>query len=182
MRKALTMMLASVVLLALPSSAMASIADLSIDASDSPDPVALGSDLTYTYVVTNNGPDSAGSLPFNTLTPGATTFQSFAAPAGWSIANVPGPGGTGSVQATSPSLGHGGIALITFVVKTSAPGTLANTATVTSPTDLAPANNSVTTLTTVSGAPVAPAARKRCKKHRHKAAASKKKHCKKKKR
>ncbi len=47
-------------------------ADVSVVKSDNPDPVGVGEDLTYTIVVTNNGPDATSSdvLISDTLPPG----------------------------------------------------------------------------------------------------------------
>jgi uncharacterized repeat protein (TIGR01451 family) len=42
-------------------------ADLSVVKSDSPDPVTVGQNLTYTIVVTNNGPDTAENVTLDDL-------------------------------------------------------------------------------------------------------------------
>jgi len=174
-------------LLGLPASASAIQADLQITASDSPDPVTLGGDLTYTYSVANNASDTASSNQLTTAVPGGTTFQSLSAP-GWTTTTPP-VGGTGNVTATKGSLAGGATSLLTFVVHTTAAGQISNSAAVTTSTPEGnTANNTATTLTTVLALPVpaptttTPAATttstvKKCKKrHRHAAA----KRCKKK--
>jgi uncharacterized repeat protein (TIGR01451 family)/CSLREA domain-containing protein len=59
-------------------------ADVSITKSDDPDPVGVGEDLTYTIVVTNNGPDATSSEVFvsDTLPPGVD-FVSVETTQGW---------------------------------------------------------------------------------------------------
>jgi uncharacterized repeat protein (TIGR01451 family) len=58
-------------------------ADLSIAASDSPDPVRIGEPLTYTLAVANGGPTGATALEVTDQLPEGTTFVS-ASGAGWS--------------------------------------------------------------------------------------------------
>ena len=51
-------------------------ADLAVTQVDSPDPVQVGSDVTYTVTVANNGPATATALALrNTLPPGATEVR-----------------------------------------------------------------------------------------------------------
>ena len=58
-------------------------ADLSITNTASPVPVLAGNNITYTQVVTNNGPSTATSASLTEVTPPNTTFQSVSFPAGW---------------------------------------------------------------------------------------------------
>ena len=51
-------------------------ADLAVSKTDSPDPVTGGNDLTYTAVVTNNGPGDASSVVLTDTLDGAVTFTS----------------------------------------------------------------------------------------------------------
>jgi uncharacterized repeat protein (TIGR01451 family) len=51
-----------VIAMLLPASAHAATADLAVDKTDSPDPVAVGDVLTYTITVTNLGPDAVGGV------------------------------------------------------------------------------------------------------------------------
>ena len=50
-------------------------ADLSIDKTDSPDPVDAGDDVTYSLAVTNNGPTDAGGVEVTDDLPTGTTFN-----------------------------------------------------------------------------------------------------------
>ena len=49
-------------------------ADVAITKADVPDPVTVGGPLTYTLVVTNNGPDDASSIVVTDTLPSGTTF------------------------------------------------------------------------------------------------------------
>lgn len=50
--------------------------DLAISVTDAPDPVAAGTDLTYTVTVTNKGPNSADSVQVSDTLPGDVVFKS----------------------------------------------------------------------------------------------------------
>ena len=56
--------------------AVASSADLSITKADSVDPVLAGEDLTYTLVVTNDGPSDATNIVVTDAVPAGTSFVS----------------------------------------------------------------------------------------------------------
>ena len=56
--------------------------DLAVSKTDSPDPVTGGNDLTYTVVVTNNGPGDASSVVLTDTLDGAVTFTSATATQG----------------------------------------------------------------------------------------------------
>lgn len=123
-------------------------ANLSIVKTDSPDPVNVGSTLTYTIVVTNNGPDTATGVTVTDTLPGGVTFGS-ATPTQGSCS------GTSTVTCTIGTMTNGASVTITIMVTPNATGTLNNTASVTSPTnDPNLGNNSSTTSTTVN--PAAP--------------------------
>jgi len=70
--------------------------DVSLTATDAPDPVAPGGNLTYTLTVTNNGPDAADDVSLATTTPADTTFVSVSAPGLTCLS--PAVGGTGPVN------------------------------------------------------------------------------------
>jgi hypothetical protein len=76
------------------------LADLTLDASAAPDPVASGAQVTVTFTVGNNGPDPGGAV-VTTSTPDGTTFASATS----SSADVaaPSPGATGTITATFSS-------------------------------------------------------------------------------
>ena len=113
-------------------------ATLSLSKIGTPDPVVPGNQLTYTLTVTNSGPSPAANTVVTDATPTNTTFASASAPAGWTI-TTPAAGSTGTVQFSNASLAVGTYTL-TLVVNVNAsapaPGTISNTATVASPTDV----------------------------------------------
>src|SRR5439155_7347792 len=114
-------------------------ADLAITMTDSPDPAHVGQNLTYTIVVTNNGPDKAvgvsvtDQLPKNAGYGATTTTQG-------SCTLKPSKTAVVCDVGTMPS---GVSVTITLVVKPTSKGTITNTASVTlvSPTDPNTANN-----------------------------------------
>ena len=128
-------------------------ADLAITKTDSPDPVIVGNDLTYTVTVTNNGPDVAGAVIVTDDLPAETTFVSCSPPLG---AFCSGSGNNQTV--TIRELIPGESKTITFVAAVNcsvADGTvISNTATYSPCTpDPDATNNSATATTTVSNPP-----------------------------
>lgn len=120
-------------------------ADLSITKSDSPDPVDVGSNLTYTVVVRNAGPDSA-----------ATVNVRDELPAGVELVSATPSQGTcsGSVTCELGALAADGSAQIGIVVRPGAAGTITNVATVSSATrDPSTTNNRASEDTTVRQPP-----------------------------
>jgi uncharacterized repeat protein (TIGR01451 family) len=90
--------------------------DLSIQISDSPDPVSAGSNLTYIVTASNNGPAAAFNVTWSGTLPAGTTFVSMPSVAGWSC-STPAVGGTGPINCTHPNLGIGsGVFAITVAV------------------------------------------------------------------
>jgi uncharacterized repeat protein (TIGR01451 family) len=128
-------------------------ADLSITMSASPDPVVSGNQLTYTIIVTNNGPQDATGVMVTDALPAKVHFDSLSSTQGTctrSTSNYSPKGGT--VACSLGGLANGASATMTIVVTATKPGTLTNTATVTGD-QLDPnlANNSATATTTVVG-------------------------------
>jgi uncharacterized repeat protein (TIGR01451 family) len=97
-----------------PAGALAASADLSTTGSAPTNSVA-GTDVAFTFTVTNNGPDTATSSSLSIPVPAHTTFASLSVPAGWT-STAPPPGGTGTVTATKGSLtfGAGGTFILTL--------------------------------------------------------------------
>src|SRR6185369_11306201 len=129
-------------------------ADLSLTKTDSPDPVALGGNITYTITVSNAGPDDASTVDWTDALPTGTTFVSLTPPGGWTCTD-PGVGNNGTVDCSIASLAVGGPYTFTLVVNVPAgyAGTnpIPNSATVTSTTgDPNPGNETGTASTTVS--------------------------------
>jgi uncharacterized repeat protein (TIGR01451 family) len=121
-------------------------ANLEISKADSPDPVTVGDNLTYTITVTNLGPDAATNVVVTDTLPSGVTFVSAS------------PGCVHSAGVVTCNLGNipaGDSVTITIVVTVTAPGTISNTATVTSDTlDPNTANNSDAEPTEVSEGPI----------------------------
>ena len=76
--------------------------DLLLSVTDSPDPVGPDQTITYTIPVTNNGPDTATNVNFNTFNNGSLKFQSASAPAGWNC-TLPSVGSTPTFTCTTAS-------------------------------------------------------------------------------
>ena len=127
--------------------------DLSITSSATPNPVLGGNNITFTQVVTNNGPAAAATATYTDVIPTGSTFVSLVPPAGWTC-TTPAVGATGTVSCTS-AFASGASATFPLVVKATAtdtPGTvITNTATI-GPTANDPntANNTATSSTVVT--------------------------------
>jgi uncharacterized repeat protein (TIGR01451 family) len=105
---------------------VASSADMKVTDSATPNPVAAGSNITYTQVVTNNGPSAADNATMVAPIPTNTTFVSIAAPSGWSC-SAPGVGTTGNVVCTNVNMAgstSGTFTLVVKVVSTTTNGTV----------------------------------------------------------
>ena len=129
-------------------------ADLSLTKTDSPDPVNVGSNLTYTITLHNNGSSDAQNVSITDAIPAGFTFVSLSTPGGWS-ATTPAVGANGTVTLTKTTVTNGEDDVFLLVVTPSANTggqDITNTATVTSTTtDLVAANNTATATTTVAG-------------------------------
>lgn len=137
------------------TTAVAVSADLSVAKTDSPDPVAAGTSLTYTLTVTNAGPNNAGNVILTDTLPAGTTFQSISGP--WACSN-PGVGNAGTVDCSTASFAPGS-AVFTLTVLVDpgvADGTvITNTAEVlASIADPNPGNESASVDTTVTNSTV----------------------------
>jgi uncharacterized repeat protein (TIGR01451 family) len=119
-------------------------ADLQVTQVGSPNPVNVGSNLTYSIVITNNGPNAATNVLVSQTLPATVTFVSAISSQGTCTQS----GGT--VTAALGTLGNGAAATVTVVVKPTQAGLLQATTSVTSSAvDPNGTNNVVTTLTTV---------------------------------
>jgi len=74
-------------------------ADLAVTNTGPTSPVQPGSNITYTQVVTNNGPLDAVNAVFSEAIPANTTFKSLVVPPGWTC-TTPAVGGTGNINCT----------------------------------------------------------------------------------
>jgi uncharacterized repeat protein (TIGR01451 family) len=122
-------------------------ADLSVVVSDAPDPVQTGQPLTYTAVLTNNGPEPAGNAHLRSSTPAGTTHV-------WATPSAGTCSGTSLVDCSFGDLAAGGSVSVQIVVTPTATGTVSRTFLgLSSSTDPNSANNNAAASTTV----VAPA-------------------------
>jgi uncharacterized repeat protein (TIGR01451 family) len=126
-------------------------ADLSVT-NGAPTTVLTGTNLTYTIVVTNKGPNTADVVTLSDSVPRGTTFVSAATSAG--SCRKPAVGAAiGKVTCTVPTLTNGIGFTVSMVVKVTARSgkTLTDTASVSSLVfDPATTNNSATATTTVN--------------------------------
>jgi uncharacterized repeat protein (TIGR01451 family) len=128
--------------------------DLALTKSDSPDPVVAGNNLTYTIRVENPGTLPATNVVVTDNLPSGVDF-------------VSATGGTCQRTGNTVTCDLGQVnaattATVTIVVKTKKEGTLSNTASVTSPEDIALGNNSATVTTTVTKKAKKPKGRASC--------------------
>ncbi len=129
-----------------------STADLSVTNVGTPDPVTAGSNITYTQVVTNNGPSAADNATLIDPIPANMALVSVSAPAGWSCI---GPGATGSLVCTNSDMAgstSGTFTLVMQVASGTANGTvITETASVSSSANDPNAANNTATVNTVVG-------------------------------
>jgi uncharacterized repeat protein (TIGR01451 family) len=103
-------------------------ADLSVTKADSPDPVALKGNVTYTVTITNSGPATATGVTLVDQLPDAV-FVSATTTQGTCLRDGKGRR-DGTVTCDLGSLASGSSATVTIVVTTTRGGTIVNTATV----------------------------------------------------
>jgi uncharacterized repeat protein (TIGR01451 family) len=122
--------------------------DLSISIMDSPDPVSVGTSLTYTLTVANTGPSAATGVMVTNLLPAGVTFMSATASQGTCSQSA------GVVTCNLGTISGGTNATITLVVvPTTAGTTITNLATV-SRAEVDPyLGNNLATATTVVTTP-----------------------------
>ena len=122
-------------------------ANLSLTVTDAPDPIQVGSNLTYTLVITNTGPTAASNVTLTDTLPAGSTLVS--ATSGQGSNSSSGDQVTFAVGA----MAVGAVVTNTVTVVPNVPGIASNTATVSADQpDPSPENNSATTLTTVGAA------------------------------
>jgi uncharacterized repeat protein (TIGR01451 family) len=118
-------------------------ADLSVMMVDAPNPVIVGSPLSYTVTVTNLGPGSATGVALSDVLPAGVTFGSATAPCSAPVG--------GTVACNLGVLASGGSATVVIVVTPNAAGAITNTASVSAGgVDPNTANNTAARGTTVT--------------------------------
>ncbi|MFN2510104.1 MAG: SBBP repeat-containing protein [Pyrinomonadaceae bacterium] len=117
--------------------------ELAVTMTDLPDPVAFGSDLTYTINVRNNGELPATNVTVTDTLPAGATVVSTASTRGTCS-------GTGPITCAIGTLNSGEATTVTIVIKPPAVRSITNTATVSlTESDPVPSNNTATTDTLV---------------------------------
>lgn len=104
-------------------------ADLSVTKSDDIDPIIEGGALTYTVVMTNNGPDAAENVVLDDIMPTGTTFNFATLTQGTCAIAFP------LLQCQSGTLNPGDTVTLTLRLTPNSPGIITNTASITSDTD-----------------------------------------------
>lgn len=99
-------------------------ADLSVQKTDSADPVAVGSELTYTIVVTNNGPDAATGVQVRDWIDETTSFVSYTAPDG--TCETQAYGNPQLIECSLGTIPNGESRTVTVTVKTTETGYISN--------------------------------------------------------
>lgn len=119
-------------------------ADLAVTVTDTPDPIQTGRNLTYTYTITNSGPDATTGVVFEATVPAGVTLLSVDAPlAGASLVD-------GKVVSNIGTLANGTSTTVTIVVEVNSATSLTSTGTVDGDLeDPNETNNTVTANTTV---------------------------------
>jgi uncharacterized repeat protein (TIGR01451 family) len=121
-------------------------ADLSVEKSDSPDPVAPNAPLTYTVTVENDGPEAAVGVELEDVLPFSSSFVS-ATPTQGTCTQL-----LLVVTCNLGDIADEAVATVVIVVTASSSGTLNNVVAVESQNvDPNPLNNLATETTTVSG-------------------------------
>jgi uncharacterized repeat protein (TIGR01451 family) len=123
--------------------------DLAVTNNGTPSPVAAGANITYTQVVSNNGPSICSTGKFNEALPANTTFVSVAVVnAGGGTWTCPNASPVACTSTSVPPGSTGTITAIYTVIAGTAAGTIiTDTATVTTTTHDTNANNNSATVT-----------------------------------
>ena len=131
--------------------ALAANVDLVVTNGDTPDPVRLGNNLTYTLVVTNKGPSQAANVVVTDVLPIGIDFVSCTPSQGTYTQEF------GTVTCSMGALANGGRATVTIVTAPTLIGVFTNDVSVqTDDTDTNTANNRASAVTTVNAANRAP--------------------------
>lgn len=116
--------MAVLALLALAQMSWAGTADVAVAVFDSPDPVRIGSNLTFSIAVTNRGPHGATNVVVTDVMPGGVSFvTNYVSQGTWTQEGD-------TVTCNMGVLGNGATAAVTVVVTPTVPGWITNQASV----------------------------------------------------
>lgn len=125
------------------------VADLALMASASTNTLFVGDSLSYTFTITNKGPDTAIGSAFTNFYPGSLSIVSAVSPQGICLVN------SNNVICSLGDLAPGTNATVTIVATAIAAGSISNSASVRSiEGDLNLADNSATAVVTANAPPV----------------------------
>jgi uncharacterized repeat protein (TIGR01451 family) len=125
-------------------------ADLGVSLMGSANPVRVGSNLTYTIIVTNNGPNDVSDAKVFDLLPGGVSLQSASASQGAAVLS------NGVVIGSLGVITNGGFATLNITVATSSQAILTNLATVISSAADPNLTNNTATLATSAQTSIPP--------------------------
>ncbi len=118
-------------------------ADLSLAKLDSPDPITVGSTLTYTIIISNNGPDTATGVSLTDTLPADVNYQSASAGCTYNA-------GPHTVTCNVGTINNGGSNNVVITVIPTVAGNITNSASVTATTtDPNAGNDTASAATTV---------------------------------
>ena len=118
--------------------------DISVNLSDTPDPVFIGSNLTYTITIANSGPFNAPNVRMTNTLPASVTLKSAATTQGILSTN------SNPMTGAFGSLDNGLSVIVTVTVVPNSLGSITNTVSVASDyPDPASGNNTFNAITTV---------------------------------
>jgi uncharacterized repeat protein (TIGR01451 family) len=133
-----------------PPAPPAPVIDLAITKAGSPNPATLGKNVTWTMVVTNNGPNDATGVTVADPVPAGTTYVSSSATQGTCTGGV-------VVTCNLGNVAKGASVTVTLVTTATATGSITNTTTVVgNEHDSNTTNNTATATVNVKGAFVPP--------------------------
>ena len=123
--------------------------DLALLMSDGPDPVTVGSNLTYNLTVTNLGPQTASNVTISDTLPAGVVFTSAGVSQGTWATN-----GAGLFTCVLGDVSANGSASVSILVRSSSAGSISNSASVSSSvSDPNLANNTAIAVTTANEMP-----------------------------
>jgi uncharacterized repeat protein (TIGR01451 family) len=134
-------------------------ADIGISKSDSPSPVVVGEQLTYTITASNAGSDPSDSVAWSDALPAGLTFVSIASAPGWTC-TTPAVGSGGSIDCQIATLAFGAndvFSVVTMVDPSFSGSTITNSTTISSSATFDPNtnnNNASTTTPVTASSPV----------------------------
>ncbi|HEX2930095.1 MAG TPA: SBBP repeat-containing protein [Candidatus Binatia bacterium] len=99
--------------------------DVSVSTTDTPDPVTVGGNVTYTITVTNNGPEGATDVELTDVLPSTVVLVSVTPSAGSCVV-------ASTIVCDLGNLANGASATVIIVVSTTVSGSITNSVSVTS--------------------------------------------------